>query len=38
MESLEQAVKITNQFAPHYLILTLAKPWDISKRKIRNRR
>ena len=29
VDSLEQAVKITNQFAPHYLILTLAKPWDI---------
>ena len=29
VDSLEQAVNITNQFAPHYLILTIAEPWEV---------
>ncbi|ACB53868.1 histidinol dehydrogenase [Crocosphaera subtropica ATCC 51142] len=29
VESLEQAVNITNEFAPHYGMLALTEPWDI---------
>ncbi len=29
VESLQQAVTLTNQFAPHYLILSLGEPWEI---------
>ena len=29
VDSLEQAINLTNQFAPHYLVLTLAQPWDV---------
>ncbi|EAZ93088.1 histidinol dehydrogenase [Crocosphaera chwakensis] len=29
LDSLEQAINITNQFAPHYVMLALADPWNI---------
>ncbi|MEL4895326.1 histidinol dehydrogenase [Crocosphaera sp. Alani8] len=29
VDSMEEAVKITNNFSPHYLILTIAEPWEV---------